>query len=145
LIDVRNKVNCKAIKQNLKRILRGETNAAHKFIALTLIRLIADVQRQLIKAFYLMYRLENTPCTLVPCKMQPPMLMIHRTSASSLYRDPNHTNNNIQTFALPSLIFKAPHAVCLLVPVCPRRTMHSSPANVGFAIGSGSLSLHIAR
>jgi len=77
LIDVREKVNCKAIKQNLKRRLRGETNASDEFVALTLITQIADVQKANNQDFPLDVSTGEHTMHLRPMQNAITVLMIH--------------------------------------------------------------------
>jgi hypothetical protein len=48
--------------------------------------------------------------------------------------NPDDANHNVQTLILPTFMLVAPHAICLLVPVRPRRAVHASPPNVGLPV-----------
>ena len=44
-------------------------------------------------------------------------------------RDPHHRHDNIHALLLSSVVLEAPHAILLVVPVCSRCAVHTSPAN----------------
>lgn len=55
--------------------------------------------------------------------------------------NPHHADNNIHPLRLGALIFEAPHAVLLTVPVGASSRVHAPLAHPGRRVGSGALLL----